>query len=175
MQQYITELSKYIIAALMVLYTLGSFVTLTCRGKNYKAVYLIQNLLMFAVQLLMFMDMALVNKNMEYIFFYVFVQIFLFAVVLMIPMIYEEANRVLMNQMCMLLGIGLCIVSRLSFKSAVKQYIIVLVSLAVSIFLPWLLTRIRFLKKLTWGYGLGGVALLWFSFWEKLPMALKFP
>ncbi len=160
MQQYITELSKYIIAALMVLYTLGSFVTLTCRGKNYKAVYLIQNLLMFAVQLLMFMDMALVNKNMEYIFFYVFVQIFLFAVVLMIPMIYEEANRVLMNQMCMLLGIGLCIVSRLSFKSAVKQYIIVLVSLAVSIFLPWLLTRIRFLKKLTWGYGLGGVALL---------------
>lgn len=160
MQQYITELSKYIIAALMVLYTLGSFVTLSHRGRKYRAVYLIQNFLMFAVQLCMFMDMALVNKNMEYIFFYVFVQIFLLAVVLMIPMIYEEANRVLMNNMCMLLGIGLCIVSRLSFKSAVRQYIIVLLSLAVSMFLPWLLTKIRFLKKLTWGYGLVGVALL---------------
>ena len=118
MQQYITELSKYIIAALMVLYTLGSFVTLSHRGRKYRAVYLIQNFLMFAVQLCMFMDMALVNKNMEYIFFYVFVQIFLLAVVLMIPMIYEEANRVLMNNMCMLLGIGLCIVSRHSFKCA---------------------------------------------------------
>lgn len=160
MQEYITELSKYTIAALMVLYTLGSFLTLSDKVRKGRAVYLIQNLFLFLIQLLMFADLALVNKDMEYVFFYVFVQIFLLAVVIMVPLIYEKANRLLLNNMCMLLGIGLCVISRLSFRKAIRQYIIVLMSLAVSLFLPWLLSRIRFWKKLTWAYGLVGAALL---------------
>lgn len=160
MQEYITELSKYIIAVLMVLYTLGSFLSLNGKIGKGKAVYLVQNLLMFLMQLFLFTDLTLVNQNMEYVFFYLFVQVFLLAMVLMIPMIYEKVNRLLLNHMCMLLGIGLCIVSRLSFRKAIKQYIIVLMSLAVSLFIPWMLSKIRFLKKLTWVYGLVGAGLL---------------
>ena len=160
MRQYITELSKYIIAVLMLLYTLGSLWSLFDRERRKSVVYLLQNLLMFVIQIFMFIDLALINAEMEYVFFYVFVQIFLLAVVIIVPMIYEEANRLLLNHMCMLLGIGLCVISRLSFRSAIKQYIIVLVSLAVSLFIPWVLSRIRFLKKLTWAYGLVGASLL---------------
>ena len=78
----------------------------------------------------------------------------------MVPIVYEKVNRLLLNNMCMLLGTGMCVISRLSFKKAVKQYVIVLVSLAVSLFIPWLLSRIRFLKKLTWVYAGVGIAML---------------
>ena len=60
----------------------------------------------------------------------------------------------------MLLGTGLCIISRISFNQAVRQYIIVLLSLAVALFIPWLLSRIHFLKKLTWVYASVGILML---------------
>lgn len=160
MQEYFTELSKYIIAALMVLYTICSFACLWDKLVRKTVLYVLQYVFMFAVQLVMFVHLALVSGDMEYVFFYVFVQVFLLAAAAMVPIIYEKVNRLLLNNMCMLLGIGLCVISRLSFNRAVRQYIIVLVSLAVSLFIPWLLSRIRFLKKLTWVYGGVGAALL---------------
>ncbi len=160
MKEYITEISKYVIAGSMLLYTLCSFLCLTDKLEKKRILYIIQNLIMFGMQLLMFADLALVSQDLEYVFLYVFVQIFLLAASVMVPMIYEQVNRLLLNNMCMLLGIGLCVISRISFDRAVRQYIIALASLAVTLFIPWLLSKIRFLKKLTWLYGFGGIFLL---------------
>ena len=160
MQQYITELSKYGITACMVMYTVLSFLGLFRRDDRSTGLYVLQCMLMFLVQLLCFLDMALVSGEMEYVFFYAFVQVFLLVITVMVPMIYENINRMLLSGMSMLLGIGLCIVSRLSFARAVRQYIIVLISLIVSLLIPYLISRIRFWKKLTWLYGLSGAAVL---------------
>lgn len=160
MQEYITELSKYGIAIGMILYTVCCYISLFNRNGKSQLLYVGQSILLFVIQLMFFLDLALVSGDMQYVFFYVFVQIFLLAAIIMVPLIYEEVNRLLLNMMCMLLGTGLCIISRLSFGKAVRQYIIILLSLIVSLFVPYLLSRIRFLKKLTWVYGLTGTALL---------------
>lgn len=160
MREYITELSKYIIPSLMIIYTLCSFASLSDKIGKKTEIYVVQDVFMFFIQLLMFTDMALISGDMEYVFFYVFVQIFLLAAAAMIPIIYDKIDRLLLDNMCMLLGTGLCIISRISFNQAVRQYIIVLMSLAVSLFIPWILSKIRFLKKLTWVYGIVGIVLL---------------
>lgn len=160
MQEYITELSKYGIAIGMILYTICCFFSLWGKNEKIPGLSVVQNIFMFLLQLMFFLNLALVSGDMQYVFFYVFVQIFLLAAIIMVPFIYEEINRPLLNIMCMLLGTGLCINSRLSFNRAVRQYIIVLVSLIISLFIPYLLSRIRFLKKLTWAYGLTGIAAL---------------
>lgn len=160
MREYITELSKYGIALGMVLYAICCFFCLREKNEKSGGLAVVQNLLMFLLQLLFFLDLALISGNMQYVFLYVFVQIFLLAAIIMVPLIYEEVHRPLLHIMCMLLGTGLCIISRLSFNKAVKQYIIVLVSLILSLFIPYLLSRIRFWKKLIWVYGLTGVAAL---------------
>ena len=103
---------------------------------------------MFLIQLCCFADLVLVSGERQYVFFYGFVQIFLFTALVLVSMIYENINRLLLNNMCMLLGIGLCMLSRLNFDRAVKQYIIVLASLTVSLAIPYFFTRIRFLKKI---------------------------
>lgn len=77
-----------------------------------------------------------------------------------VSLIYENINRLLLNNMCMLLGIGLCMVSRLSFDKAIRQYVIVLVSLIFSLLIPYLLGKIHFFKKITWLYATLGIALL---------------
>lgn len=160
MREYVTELSKYIIALLMLIHTFCGFLSLSDRVKKSGVVHVVQNLLLFGIQFLMFIDLTLVTKDMQYIFFYIFVQAFLLAAGVMVPIVYEKVNRLLLDNMCLLLGTGLCVISRLSFKKAVKQYIIVLLSLAVALFIPWLLTKIRFLKKLTWVYAGVGIFML---------------
>lgn len=159
MREYIIELSKYAIVVLMAIYTLCSFLCLFDRIGKKKSAYVIQSLLLLLIQLLMFVDLVFVTKDMQYVFYYLFVA-FLTVVIFMVPVVYEKVNRLLLNNMCMLLGIGLCVISRLSFKKAVRQYIIVLISLAVALFIPLILSKVRFLKKLTWVYAGVGVALL---------------
>lgn len=161
MHEYIVELSKYFIAFFMVLYTLSCFYVFRYREENKcKKIYVFQNLLMFAVQIFAFFDLCVATKEIQYLFLYAFIQIFLFATIMMVSMIYEKCNRLLLNNMCMLLSIGLCMISRLSLRKAQKQYIIVLVSLIVSLLVPYLLGRIRIWKKMTWLYAAVGVSLL---------------
>ena len=128
--------------------------------RTEKDSYLRQNLFMFFIQFCCFVDLALVSRNWQYVFFYVFVQLFLIAALVMVKLIYKNSSRLLLNNMCMLLSVGLCMIARLSLQKAVKQYIIVLVSLMLSLTIPYLLTRVRFLKKITWLYAAAGIALL---------------
>jgi len=160
LREYITEISQYVIAGTMIVFTLLSFLGLHNKVQKCKAFYVFQCLLVFFLQLLMFVDLALVSRDFEYVFFYVFVQIFLLVVAVLVPIIYEGANRLLLGNMCMLIGIGMCIVSRLSFDKAIRQYIIVLISLAISLCIPWFVCKWKFLKKLTWVYGAAGILLL---------------
>ena len=108
----------------------------------------------------LFLNLSLVSGDFQYLFFFAFILIFLFATITMVSLIYENINRLLLNNMCMLLGIGLCIVSRLSFDKAIRQYVIVLVSLIFSLLVPYLLGKIHFFKKITWLYATLGIALL---------------
>lgn len=161
MQEYIIELSRYFIAISMAVYTATCFYALFFHeNQNNSWIYGLQNMLMFLIQGLGFLDLLLISHDIQFLFFFAFIQIFLFAAIMLVPMIYETANRLLLNNMCMLLGIGLCMVARLSFQKAVKQYAIAMVSLVVSLFVPYLLTKVRFLKKFTWAYALLGIALL---------------
>lgn len=160
MREYITELSKYTISICMALYTYECFAIFNHRTKKKDNIYIRQNLLMFLIQLLCFADLAVVSKDIQYLFFYAFVQALLFLMLGMTKMVYENCNRLLLNNMCMLLGIGFVMVSRLSFQKVQKLYIIVMLSFLAGLILPWLLNRLTFLKKLTWIYAAAGILLL---------------
>lgn len=161
MQEYIVELSKYFIAIFMAFYAFTCFYAFRYREEEKRrGIYIVQNIIMFLVQALSFLDLSIVSRDVQYLFLYAFIQIFLFAAIMLVTMIYEKCNRLLLNNMCMLLGIGLCMISRLSFNKAIRQYVIVLVSLTVSLLIPFLLSKIRFWKKFTWVYAAVGILML---------------
>lgn len=60
----------------------------------------------------------------------------------------------------MLLGIGLVIISRLSIDKAVRQFVIIVISYVVCMFVPLLIMKLKFLDKLTWIYAAVGAGLL---------------
>lgn len=161
MQEYVIELSKYFINILIVLYTLTCFYAFRYQEeRERRGIYIFQNVLMVLVQVLCFLNLSLVSEDMQFLFFFAFILIFMLAAIGMVSMIYEKASRFLLNNMCMLIGIGLCMLARLSFNKAIKQYIIVLASLIIALLIPYLMSRIHFFKKITWLYALLGIAML---------------
>lgn len=98
MQEYVIELSKYFIAFFMVLYTASCFYTFRYpTGEHHKGIFILQDVLMFLVQVLCFLNLSLTGGDFQYLFFFAFILIFLFATITMVSLIYENINRLLLN------------------------------------------------------------------------------
>lgn len=161
MQYYIVEFSKYVIAFLIGIYTLESFIALAKRrGNENTKVFVRQNVYMFFIQFLAYLSMCLQTGQIEYLFFYAFLQIALFSTIILYQMIYPKSNRLLVNNMCLLLSIGFIMLTRLDYDKAMKQFFIVVVSLAAALIIPFFVHRLRFIKHLKWLYGTVGIAAL---------------
>lgn len=161
MELYITEISKYLITILLALYTVESFMAFRFQEEERRSgIYIRQNLLMFGVHFSCFMVICFETGKIEYLFFYIFQQILLFAIVMLFRMIYPKGNRLLINNMCMLLSIGFVILTRISYEKAIKQFFIITVSIAIGMLLPYLMSQIRFLRNLTWIYAAVGIFAL---------------
>lgn len=158
---YFTEISKFIIIGLMVMYTLlGTIMFLLGDGKAGRVVGFFQALLIYVIQAVQFIHLTVVSKNEDYLFFYLFSQILLLAIMGLVHIIYEKENLLLLNNMCLLLGFGFCMISRLDFAKAFRQLIIVAVSFVICIFVPALIKHLRIWRKLTWAYAVIGVGAL---------------
>lgn len=161
MQEYIVQLSKYFIIIFMAFYTYEGFAVFRFKEESHRSgIYVRQYILLFFIQFTSFLTIFLRSGNPEYLFFYGLVQLLLFGIISMTHMLYPKSNRLLVNNMCMLLGIGFIIISRISFSRAMKQFVIVLISMVIALFVPYCLEKMKFLKNLKWTYALLGVASL---------------
>ena len=161
MQEYIIQLSKYFIVIFMALYTYEGFAVFRFRDEEARSgIYVRQNILLFFIQFAGFLTICIKSGNLEYLFFYGIVQLLLFGIIAMTRMLYPKCNRLLVNNMCMLLGIGFLMISRLSFDRAMRQFVIVIFSMVIALFVPYCIEKMRFLSKMTWLYALIGVAAL---------------
>ncbi|MBR1477924.1 MAG: FtsW/RodA/SpoVE family cell cycle protein [Lachnospiraceae bacterium] len=161
MQFYIIELSKYVLTVLMCTYVLTDIIALKFAENNGSSLYyVIQNLIMVLVQFYIFLVLTFVSSDYRYLFFFTFIQVFLFSTLFLVTFVYEHVNRLLLNNICMMLGIGLSVISRLSFDKAVRQFVISVLSVIVGMFVPFIFSKVKTFKKFTWAYALLGITML---------------
>lgn len=158
MQEYITTVSKYLLVLCMAFYTLDSLMVFRYRNDREGGfIYLRQNFWMFAIQFVSFFNIAILSRDWFYVFLYGVLQVFLFLVLCITPIVYRNINRLLLNNMCMLIGIGMIMVSRLDADKAVRQFKIILASYIICMFVPLIISKVKFLSKLRWVYGAIGI------------------
>lgn len=161
MELYITELSKYLITLFVALYTLECFLVFRFQEEEKRSgIYIRQNILMFLVHFSCFLVICFETGKLEYLLFYILQQILLFAAIVLFCMIYPEGNRLIINNMCMLLSISFVILTRLSYEKAVKQFFIVTASIIIGMLIPFFMRKLKILKNLTWIYAGVGVLML---------------
>lgn len=161
MAAYITTLSKFVIPIWIAFYTIFSFAVFIKKTEEERQLfYGLQLLFMFLVHLTCFLTIFFQTSNIEYIFFYAFQQIVLFAFCALFIAIYPNANRLLIQNPCMLMTIGFVILTRLNMTKAVRQFIIAIIALTVMLFLPHILEGVQQLKNLYKVYAFVGVGAL---------------
>ncbi len=161
MERYIIVYSKYVITLFMILFTaLGYYSLRFSSVQDQKRTATIQAVFLFLLQFTAYLTICLEVGRIEYLFFYCFLQIAMFSIIVLYAMVYPDCNRILINQMCMLLTVGLILLTRLELSKAIKQLAIAAVGMAVAMAIPALLRKYLFWKKIPWVYaGIGAAAL----------------
>lgn len=142
----------------MAVYTYESFSVFRFREERQRrGIYTRQVLLLFFVHFTSFLTICIKTGELQYLFFYAFQQLAVFALIVLFELIYPSANKLVVNNMCMLLVIGFVMLTRLDMGLAVRQFVIVLVSAAAAMCIPWLFRRFPGIKNVSWIYALLGI------------------
>ena len=145
----------------MALYTYECFAVFRySTEEKRKGIYVRQNILMFLVHFTCFLTICMETGELDYLFFYAFQEVILFAAISLFSMIYPKINKLLINNICLLLSIGFAILTRLSYEKAIKQFIIVTASLIVAMIIPFFIDKFKFLKEWKWIYAIVGIVAL---------------
>ena len=163
MVNLLTQSARYVLAILMALYAMKCF---TVFRKKYDydrgSVYTTQNVLMFMIQFICYLLIYLHTEDIEVIVFYL-AQVVLFATTLIVyGIFYRRASRLLINNMCFLMMIGFMMLTRLddADSPAIRQFFIAVAAVVISLFIPVIIEKGAFLKKLGIAYGILGVLLI---------------
>lgn len=161
METIITELSRYLIIILMILFTFQCFTIFRKRREESKQYVLRkQIILMLLLNFVAFAVLYMNSREIKYVLFLMAVEVMILVVQMLYRLIYKKGNMLIVNNMCMLLSIGFIMLSRLNFEKAEKQFQIVAIGLALSFAIPVIVRKMKFLNNLTWLYGIVGIGLL---------------
>lgn len=156
-----TEISKYIMIILFAVYTYYSYAVLKVRNEErQKRIYKSQTTCMFLIHLDAYVVLLAADPGLKILIFYGAQVAFVLLLFLIYRVIYRRAATLVVNHMCMLMLIGFIILTRLDMDSAIRQFEIAVIATVISIFIPLLVRKMKFLRKFTWIYGVCGILAL---------------
>lgn len=161
MIELLVELSKYVFIIMIGIYTYWGFRVFSKKDEDSKnLLYLKQKIIFYVLHFMMNFIIFMQTDSMELIVFYLAQVVFFVAIQALYKVIYPKVSLLLLNHMCMLLMVGFVMLSRLSFERAVRQFEIAVVSAIITLFVPYLIKKLTFLKDLTYVYAGVGIILL---------------
>ena len=160
MQAYAVSYSKYMIAASMVLYTFLAYVALPSGKDVRRTCETLQRLCLGVFTINAYLTMAILAGD-EYIFTFGILQLLIvLGASLLYRTLYKSANMLMINNIMMLLSIGLVMITRINQAKAQKQLLISLVGMVFLMVIPLLRSKFDSLRKGTYFYGILGIAAL---------------
>ena len=161
MRTYILALTRYSIMGFMVLYTVLSLYQLRNIGHaRRRKVCLYLLILIFLINALSFLTIAVGNSDLSYFGLFIAETIGFAASVYIYMQLYPRGNLTLYIHVIMMLSVGLIVIARIDFSEAIKQFVIAVIGLVITIVVPYFMRRFRFYKNLTYIYAAAGAAAL---------------
>lgn len=157
----VAQAAKYLMIILMLIYTVQSYTVFrrtSVQAKEY--VFLRQNVSMFFIHFIAFAVMFLKTMDIQLLIFYGAQAIYLGFTLVLFRNLYPKASKLLINNMCMLLTIGMIMITRLSYDWSVKQFKIIVIGTVLALIIPVIIRKIMVLTRMAWAYAFVGIGLL---------------
>lgn len=158
----VTEVSKYLICLVMLLYVIESFAALLYSDlKKERSAALRMRIWMFLIGVLFFAQTAANTGSLDHLAYFAG----LFILIIITPSLYNILFKVeeplIINHMCMLLMIGMTIILRVDTHKALRQLIIVYFSIFVGLIGLWIIRKIDIaFEKYGYVYLFAGIAAI---------------
>lgn len=160
MTNLITDVARYVMIFLIAFYTYLNFRYFSLDEERQNRLCGRQNRIMVLIQILAYGVMYLRTEDIRLPLFAAVQIVFFVAYILLYRVLYPYVSRILINNVCIFLSIGLFMLSRLSFEKAERQFVIVVVSAVFTWIIPFIMDRVWQLVKIPWVYGILGLVLL---------------
>lgn len=161
MGSFISEISNYAFVIIMAVYVATNIAVFFFKNpEQHKHFYILQTLLAIAFHAVGYITLFMRTEDPRYFFFFAFQELILFALILVFRTIYHSVSRLMLNNVIMLLFVGFTILGRLAFMNAVRQFVITVVALAVSMMIPWIMKHTKLLNKMGYIYAAIGILSL---------------
>ena len=160
MTNLITDVARYVMILLIAFYTYLNFRYFSLDEERQNRLCGRQNRIMVLIQILAYGVMYLRTEDIRLPVFAAVQIAFFAAYILLYRVFYPYVSRILVNNVCIFLSIGLFMLSRLSFEKAERQFVIVVASAVITWIIPFIMDRVWQLVKIPWVYGILGLVLL---------------
>ncbi len=161
MVNIIIEFSKYLMIILVTMYTFTCFSIFGYQNPDRKKNMLRnQTIIMFMIQLIAYLVMYLEKEDMKVLAFYLMQVVLFGATIILYTLIYPKVSRLVVNNMCMLLCIGMIMLTRLDYTIAVKQFVIASAAIAISLVVPVIIRKFKLLSEWRNFYAVAGIVSL---------------
>lgn len=114
-------------------------------------------LLQFTAYLVLYLKLG---EKRELIYYYGFQALFLLLVTILWKMFYPNINNILLSNMCMLINIGLIMLTRINMDRSIRQFMIIIASMIVSMLVPVIIRKWKSCKNYDLVYGITGLVML---------------
>lgn len=158
---WITDLSKYIFAALLIFYAAVTLAGVSVRNKKGMAtIYAAQITVTAVVHFMGFSLLAQGGNDWKYVLLYLSEAVYFAVVYLVYYRVYKNSPKILVNNMCLLLAMGFVMLARLNFNRGIKQFVICAAGTFAAFFVPAAIKKLKWLCDIGWLYCIAGLALL---------------
>lgn len=149
---------------MIILVTMYTFICFSIFGfqdpEKKKGMLRNQTIIMFMLQLTAYLVMYLEKEDIRLLAFYLMQVVLFGATLILYKVLYPKVSRLVVNNMCMLLCIGMIMLTRLDYSTAVKQFVIAAAAIALSFVVPVIIRKARFLSEWRNVYAIAGIVLL---------------
>ncbi len=162
MIRIITQVSRFTMILMFAAYVLDSFLVLRPKTTEarIKRLYHNQTALIFMILANGNLVILLNQFDVQIAVFWGMEFVFLAVIMVIYRYIYKGASVVLVNHMCMLLGLGFMMLMRLNMTQGRRQFYIACAALIITAFVPLMIEYFSFVKNLGMVFGVIGLAAL---------------
>ncbi len=148
-------------AIFIAFYTLHCFLTFGVHSEKERGgSYLLQTIFLCVIHIYGFVVLYLREDNEWMLFFCALQEVLFIGIIALYRVLYPEANRLVLNNMCLLLAVGFVMLSRLSMGRALRQFFITVISVGLTLVVPWFMEKRAQLKRYSWLFGIFGLCAL---------------
>ncbi len=157
----LVESSKYIIIILFAIYTWRCFSMFVGKDQEKKdKIYRRQNQIMYLIHFICALVLFLNSLDIKIILLYLAQAVFLVFVNKAYLYVYQNASKMVLGNMLMLLMIGFVMIGRLDFSYALRQLVFAAAICTAGLFIPFLIEKFAYFDRFGKAYAVLGLIFL---------------